>query len=396
MPGALLAGFVLAAALTAPAKDAPPPGPLPKEATTPTAAFDAGGRLWLAWVEGTHVQVSVSEDLGRTFRKAVAVNRDPEPIDANGESRPKIAVGRGGEIFVSYTRKGSRPYTGDVRFTRSTDDGTTFSTPVTVNDDGKPTGHRFEAVGVGPDGKVHVFWIDKRDKDAADAEKRVYAGAALYHAWSADGGKTFSANRKLKDNVCECCRLAVGFHDAVPVVLWRDIFPNGARDHAFMRVEGDAPSTHRVAFDDWKIAGCPHHGPALAIGADGTLHASWFTGAGVEGAGTFYARSTDGGRTWSDAVRLGSLKDAGRPQVAVAGASVFLLWREGAGAGAVVGITSRDGGKSWTPGQELARTAGSRSDHPLLVPSKDAAYLSWLTDEGYRLVPFTSPRATAP
>ena len=49
--------------------------------------------------------------------------------------------------------------------------------------------------------------------------------------------------------------------------------------------------------DGWRIDGCPHAGPGLAVDAAGRLHAAWYTG--VEGrAGLYHAVSDDGGKTW--------------------------------------------------------------------------------------------------
>ena len=91
-------------------------GPMAGRATTPTAAFDHIGRLWAAWVESSNVWISSSSDLGRTFEPAVRVTPETEPIDANSESRPKIAFTPGNGVLVSWTRKGTQPYTGDIRF----------------------------------------------------------------------------------------------------------------------------------------------------------------------------------------------------------------------------------------------------------------------------------------
>src|SRR5690606_37017431 len=110
---------------------------------TPTVVVAPDGVLWRAWVEGSYVLVGSSADRGSTWSAGVRVNTTPEEIDANGESRPKIVLGNKGEIYVTYTRSGERAYTGDIRFARSLDGGRTFSAPVTVNDDGLQTGHRF-------------------------------------------------------------------------------------------------------------------------------------------------------------------------------------------------------------------------------------------------------------
>jgi len=365
-------------------------GPDAAASLTPTATFDAAGTLFVVFVEGTRVYVTSSPDLGRTFTPAAVVNPEPEAVDANGEARPKIAAGPKGEIYVSYTHKLEKPYTGDVRFSRSTDGGRTFAAPRTVNDDGLVTGHRFDALAVSPAGDVHVFWIDKRDLERAAARQEAYEGAALYTAVSTDRGGTFSANRKLKDHICECCRLAVAWQGGEAVLFWRDLMEGGVRDHALARLTGDGiAATQRATEDGWQIQGCPHHGPSFAIGPEGTLHLAWFTGDGTLGKGTFYRRSTDGGRTFSAPHRLGTEgATTGRPQVLTAAGAVWLSWREALDddISVVYAARSTDAGATWSPRREIARTQGE-NDHPLLIARGDEAYLSWFTRrEGYRVL----------
>jgi hypothetical protein len=381
---------LLLAAAAAQGGGAPPPVPTgPRAATSsvPTAAFAPDGSLWLAWVDQSRVYASSSKDLGKTFAPAVAVSPAGEAIDANGEARPKIAVGPKGEVYVSYTRKGQRPFTGDIRFSRRLPDGR-FPEPITVNDDGLATGHRFDTLAVSPRGEVRLVWIDKRDLEAAKEKSGGYEGAALYQAVSADGGRTFGPNSKIKDGICECCRLAVAWDVETPLLLWRDIFDGGIRDHSIARLDGAGPPIARRATDDgWKIDGCPHHGPAVAIGADGTWHLAWFTGEGKRGTGTFYRRSTDQGRSFSEPIRVGSM-GAGRPALVVVGGRVWLAWKEPGGERtAIKAMRSDDAGVTWSEARELARTRDN-SDHPLLVARGADAFLSWFTaQEGYRLVP---------
>ena len=338
--------------------------------------------------------MSSSRDAGATFAAAVRVNAAPEAIDANGESRPKIALGPRGELYVSYTRKLATPYSGEIRFSRSTDGGRTFTPPITVNDDGLETGHRFDALAVGPDGQITLAWIDKRDRERAGSTP--YEGAALYYAVSADGGRTFSANRKIKDHVCECCRLALTYAGPDPLLLWRDILEGGIRDHSLVRLEGTRTglTPRRATFDGWQIDGCPHHGPALAAGAGGVLHIAWFTGAGPRGAGLFYARSTDGGTSYSEPLQLGAGRAAGRPQILVRGPRVIVAWKEGRPEGAaILAMGSTDGGLTWDAPREVAQTQAD-SDQPFLAADARRPFLSWFSSrEGYRLMPLEEPRS---
>jgi hypothetical protein len=361
-------------------------GPVAPQSSYPTPAFDGKGRLWVAFVEGDAVYASSSPDLGRTFAPAVRVTREAEKVDANGEARPKIAADAAG-LYVSWTRKGKAAFTGDVRFARSTDGGRTFGAPITVNDDGLPTGHRFDAISLGARGEVLLAWVDKRDQEAAKARGAAYDGAAVYYATSVDRGKTFARNVKLKDNACECCRLALARDpQGRAVLLFRDILPGGIRDHSLAVLGTGAPA--RATFDDWKINACPHHGPSLAISADGTYHLTWFTAEGKAGGGLFYARSSDGGRSYGAPRRLAPASGASHPFVLARGSAVHLVWKESRGDGSVIrSARSSDGGATWTDSRDAAATSG-RADHPLLVADARRAYLSWFTDaDGYRLIP---------
>jgi hypothetical protein len=360
------------------------------EFKTPTVAVGANGSLWRAWVAADRVLVARSADLGRTWTDGVRVNAAAEAVDANGEARPKIALGPGGEIYVSYTRLGSRPYTGDIRFARSLDGGRTFAAPVTINDDGLETGHRFDTLAVSADGTVFVVWIDKRDLERALAAHEAYAGAALYYTTSRDRGASFAANRRIKDHVCECCRIAHAFDGAGRLVLaWRDVMPGSVRDHALVRLTADRTGPiERVTTDGWAIEGCPHHGPGLAIGPAGRMHLVWFTGEGPRGPGAFYGRLASDTTLAGAPLRLGpAAQTIGHAVVHAASHRVVVAWKERRKPGAaVMVIASTDGGVTFAPAREIAATQGA-SDHPFLIETPRGLLLSWFSAvEGHRIL----------
>jgi hypothetical protein len=372
-------------------------GPAAPFSSYPTPHYDAKGRLWVAFLEGDNIYVTSSLDRGVTFEPAVRVNAQPEKVDANGENRPKVATTRDGTVVVTWTRKLAERMTAEIRLARSTDGGRSFSAPITLNDDGLVTGHRFDALAIGPAGEVVVAWIDKRDREAALKRGATYKGAALYYAISTDGGRSFAANRKVKDGICECCRLAIAFDpQGVPVVAWRDIMPGGIRDHSLARLASAGPSVKRVTFDDWKIEACPHHGPSLSIAPDGTHHLAWFTGEGVKGGGIFYARSSDRGASFSTPVRFVDAENGRNPSVLSLGSSVFVVWKQTGAGAALMSAASADGGKTWGQPRQLATTSHG-SDHPLLLTDGREPLVSWFaTDEGYRLLSLSAKTAGTP
>ncbi len=362
-------------------------------ASTVTPTFGPDGRLWVAWAAGKQVLVAASADRGRTFSAAVHVTPGPQNLDGGADERPQILVGEGGRITVAYAIFKDTRYNGQILTAVSRDGGASFSRPRSITDDG--SSQRFISLLGGSTGHVLAAWIDKRHVVAAEAQGREFPGASLAMARSVDGGEHFEPARIVHDNMCECCRLgALLGADGSPAVILRNIF-SGERDHALLQFDADLSrrSLTRVAEDHWKLDACPHHGPALARGADGAFHAVWFSGGGVR-QGSFYARSTDGGRTFSPPMRIGDpSRQPTRPFVAVSDGRVWLAWKEFDGETTTVRVSSSaDGGRVWSPPRVVAQT-GDYSDHPLLASDGRSLFLSWMTrTEGYRLLPL-EPRS---
>lgn len=369
----------------------PPQSPLnPRCAAGPTGAFDAKGDLWLTWVQDHRVRVARSEDKGRTFISVVTVHPDDQVIDAHGDGRPKIAIGRDNAVFVTWTERLGKPYTGHIRFARSFDGGKSFETPLIVNENREEIGHRFDALTVFPDGRVLVAWLDKRDVGPARQAGRGYEGAAVYTAISSDNGASFAANTKVADESCECCRIALAFGpDGRLAMLWRHVFPGSIRDHALSVFGSDGvwSAPQRVSFDNWELKGCPHHGPAMTIAANGFWHMAWFND-GRDGKGLSYVRSTDGGRTFDPPVRFGDyLKWASHPALLSKERQLWLAWLEfGGERHQLMLMRSTDGGMTW--GKPRAVADSTHGDHPQLLDDGRAIYVSWGThDDGWRLIP---------
>ena len=146
----------------------------------------------------------------------------------------------------------------------------------------------------------------------------------------------------------------------------------------------------RVSVDDAEIDACPHHGPSLSIGPDGTYHATWFA-VGSKLKGLYYARSGDGGKTFSTPMPLGDGKrQFSRPYVLAVGDAVYLAYKTFDGERTTIeAMSSTDQGKTWSKPWVAAETF-DESDHPQLVADGARVYLSWFTRrDGYRLLPLS-------
>jgi hypothetical protein len=354
-----------------------------------TPAFAPDGTLWLAWLAGGQVSVASSKDGGQTLSAPVAVTKLPLNLDTGPDARPKIAIDRNGGIAVAFAIFKDKAFNGQVFTTRSADGGKSFAEPRPITSSNES--QRFETIGVDADGSVFAAWLDKRNRIRAQQSGRKYEGAGLFFASSKDGGATYAGARLASDNTCECCRLGLAFAGpGRPVVVFRNIFEGGVRDHAVVSFADPATAgeVRRVSNDDWRIAACPHHGPSLSISAAGTYHVTWYSN-GKARKGLFYARSQDEGRTFSEPLALGRAdRNPTRPYVLAGPRGTVMAWKEFDGERTAVNVTiSHDEGRSWTKPAAVATTKDT-SDHPLLVSDGRRAYLSWMTKaDGYRLVP---------
>jgi hypothetical protein len=363
-------------------------GPELKCATTVSAAIDIDHLLWIVWSAGGRVSIAKSADLGKSFSAAVTLPAPDLTLDNGPDARPKIAIGPDHRLLVTFASRDDQ-YNGHAFIAQSTDGGKTFTQPKPIAPD-SPS-QRFETAAIDTDGHAFVAWIDKRNAATAKEAGKTYAGAALAFAWDAGATGTLAEGTIAQDNTCECCRIAVAFaKPGKPAILFRNIFPGGIRDHGVMTFASptEPGPVERVSLDDAQIDACPHHGPSLSIGPDGTYHATWLA-VGSKLKGLYYARSGDGGKTFSTPMPLGDGKrQFSRPYVLAVGNAVYLACKTFDGERTTIEVmSSTDQGKTWSK-PWVAAEAVDESDHPLLVADGARVYLSWFTRrDGYRLLP---------
>jgi hypothetical protein len=374
----LLAGIVLLASEPLLAQHA---AHAPRAQLASGAAFAPDGSVWLVGVDAQQrLYTARSTDLA-TWSQPQLLDSSADPISADGENHPKLAFGPQGQAVISYTRPLDKPYTGWIRMLRSTDGGATFSAPFTVHRDTQEITHRFESIAFDASGALHTVWIDKRDLQAAG---KSYTGAAIYQNVSHDGGLTFGPDTKVADHSCECCRIALSQGpDGQLRALWRHVFGQATRDHAFANLSDPVPNAFkRASYDAWQVQACPHHGPGLArAGAAGGYHAVWFgirKEKGGDVAAVRYARLAADGQPLTDTVQLLPDAQAEHADVAAQGNKVAIVWRSYQGQDtALKAWLSRDGGKTFET-RLLARTQGE-NDQPRLIANDTQMVVVWRT-----------------
>ena len=362
-------------------------------ARSATPLFTQDGALWLAWAGGGTISIARSTDLGAKFEPSKEIAQHGGFLDTGPDARPQLVGDSTGHLVVAYGFFRDKNWNAQVNVSRSTDAGKSFSVPTPISQD--PTSQRFPTLLTDPEGQIFASWIDKRIVAQANKSGKQQLGGSIAYAWSADSAKSFTQESIAQPNSCECCRIASALTpDGLPVILYRAIFEGAVRDHAIQTFTARTlpGPTRRVAIDNWATDSCPHHGPALAVSPAGVQHVAWFT-QGSARTGSFYARSTDQGKTFSTPVAIGNPEAMpGRPYLLATSTGLWLTWKEFDGKRtAIFAQHSTDDGAQWSPPKLIAETVGY-SDHPLLVQRDHVAYLSWLTAaQGYRLLKLEAP-----
>lgn len=358
----------------------------PKGDLATGAAFAPDGSLWIVGLDAEkRLFVQRTRSLNPPqWSSPQVLDTGGDEISADGENRPKIAFGPHGWVVLSYTRPLEKPYTGFIRMLRSADGGQSFSRPLTVHRDRQEIAHRFESIAFDKAGILHTVWIDKRDQPPKGSGQE-YAGAAVYQNRSSDGGASFGPDSKLADHSCECCRIALARDKEGKLhALWRHVFGEQTRDHAFAALgTGDPQPITRATFDDWQIKACPHHGPGLARAegaeAKAAYHAVWFgirNSDGTPVAAVRYGRLDAQGRPLEGSVRPLPDSRAEHADVASIGSKVAIVWRSSQGEVTTLKAwLSRDGGKTFAV-KVLAQAAGI-NDHPRLAQNDDRIVVVW-------------------
>jgi hypothetical protein len=100
----------------------------------------------------------------------------------------------------------------------------------------------------------------------------------------------------------------------------------------------------------------------------------------------FYRRSTDGGSTWGEPVRLTEAAgESLRPSLAVAGSNVHIAWFDKRhGPAEIYYRQSLDKGVTWSPVEQMT-DSGDRSERPSIALTADTVHIVWV-EEGRAVV----------
>jgi hypothetical protein len=250
----------------------------------PMMKLDRNGNIYIAWVSGADgngngpISMAVSTDGGMTFTNW-SVCADAM-CNSNFQRTAQFVIDTKSNIHLVWmgNRVNNQP---DIWYTRSSDQGKTWTKPITIDDAGDSSkfAQDFPSIACDSSDNLYVAFLDSRM-----AQQKLATTPLLYFSNSTDGGMTWSVNKRADippggvGGTCECCTesMAVTADGHVYIVYRSDI--NNLRDIWLERSYNKGITFQpalKIVSGDWNIDACPVSGPHIALDDSEGAHIVW-------------------------------------------------------------------------------------------------------------------------
>jgi hypothetical protein len=269
---------------------------------------------------------------------------------------PQIEVATDGSVFVAWLES----FVPGVSFTKSTDHGATWSTPINVAP-ALPGGTDKPWLTISPSGQN--VYIGFNDSDS-------------YVVSSHDGGASFSSPLKTSSDT------SYWFAEGGAVAPNGDVYVAESAEPASGTNLELLRSTNGGASFTTTLMGTSANGPAcgggcisdflyaqssVAVDPNGRIVYVYVANAAAKANKTLYSRTSSDGVTWTTPQVVSNAGDNNFPQVVAAGPNDFrMAWMSNSNGAALWNVwwkRSSDGGTTWTKTPKLASNAGAGASY---------------------------------
>ncbi|MGI0027675.1 MAG: hypothetical protein ACREAD_07530, partial [Nitrosopumilaceae archaeon] len=316
----------------------------------------SGNDVYVVWNDNSTgkygILITKSTDGGMTFGTPVDISRN---IGSSGS--PQFAVS-GNDVYVVWQAKTTGKY--QIIFAKSTDGGTTFSTPANIStNSGDSSYPKIAASG----NNVYITWsLTTTNKDYD-----------TYFTKSADKGATFSVPVNISNNLGDSGvpQIAASGNDVY--VTWEN---NGLGNFEVFVVKSTDNGNTLASPVNISKDTTPSGAPQIAASGN-NVYVSWMdsTSGNYD---IFVAKSTDAGSTFGAPVNVSvTPNDSGYQQMTASGNNVYVVWTE-----TVSNVNydvffakSTDGGKTFSTPVNVSKNAGQSGWATVTVSNN--IYVAW-------------------
>ncbi len=233
--------------------------------TWPTIAAQSDGRVIVVWSDTSNG--SLSRLRVASAAAGSGVFSSPQEVEAGAPPSnaryPNLAVG--GDDVLHLVWDDDRSGISHVRYSRSIDGGATWSASVEVAPPSSGTNQTTPQVVVGPEGTLHVCFVQKE-------------GSGDYHVWYAQGSgvATFGSPLQVDSATNQGLRPSVrGDPDGGAHLVWDDRRGGGTHNIYYGRISGDGTQVITETALTNVTNGDDQRRPDLVVEAQGRLHVVW-------------------------------------------------------------------------------------------------------------------------
>ncbi|HMK32253.1 MAG TPA: hypothetical protein VK431_01375, partial [Nitrosopumilaceae archaeon] len=268
----------------------------------------SGNQIYVVWafsITGKDYDIlfSKSTDGGATFTTPVNLS------NTVGDTGLPQMILSGNNIYITWENDGLGNF--DIFVAKSTDSGNTFAAPVNVSNDSKSSGAP-QIIASGND--VYVVWMDDTP-----------GNYDVFVAKSTDNASTFGKPVNVSNNTSDSGYQQMAIYKNNLYVAWTDTISNSNYDVLFSK-STDGGATFTTPVNVSKNAGASGW-PQIAV--SGNIYVMWEDTT----AGNFdilISKSTDGGATFSSPVNISNTtNDSTFKQMVVSDNNINVVWQDG-------------------------------------------------------------------
>lgn len=335
---------------------------------SPRIALDNTGNVYVAWYDAPAVGNDIffvrSADNGATWGTPVNLS-----VNTTSSRNPDIAVDGSGNICVVW-RDQDAMLKDQIYFIRSTDNGSTWTTPVNISDTQGSSAGAY--IAVDSSGNIGVTWTDNTTGD----NKVVFSK-------STNDGATWSTPAAVSEDSKDrgASDIAVAGSGDI-YVFWDYLSQNPLPDpneiEIFCSRSTDNGASWGTVLNASNNAG-ESYDPKIVLDASGNINLAWYDDT-LGNDKILFSRSTDNGISWSTAVNVSAqVLSSLWPAIGMDSAgNIDVVWvQKRRGDDEIYFSRSIDTGASWCNFVNVSDTTGESSSPDIAVDSAGNIHVVW-------------------
>ena len=354
------------------------------------------GRIYLSWVEyvnDTTDALMFSEIKNDTWAAPKEVARGSDWF-VNWADFPSLVVYKNNDQHMAahwLQKRAAGTYDYDVHIAQSKDGGKSWNESFIIHTDSVSAEHGFVTMLPQDDGKIFATWLDGRftkvggeetAPDSHDDHGHGGRGAMTLRTATFDIDGKIYAEKELDHRICDCCQTTAIVTPKKTLVAYRDRSVDEIRDISFVQKTNEGWSSPSLVHpDNWKIAGCPVNGPALA-NHNNDIAIAWFTAADEKPTVnvSFYNNEIT---SFEKPIRVDDANPLGRVGIELFDDFAMVSWLEQVGENAEIKLAQVFSNKEKPKTITLSKSSTSRrSGFPQIEKTADKLIFAWTVSDG--------------